>query len=193
MWGVAKLLARQPIAQPKKTLGLFQFILSTAWRIYAAVAIWRLRRERNHMNIIKKLCTFSFVYYVRNPAPSRTSTWAISWAEKRYLSPSTSPQPQHLAEGLIEHPVRGGLIDWYLDVLGTVPIVKVWIDNGTWYRYTRVHRYCRYILFAGGWEGPFFRAFFEIPLLPTPKDCRVILKRRAALFFEICLEQRCFH
>ncbi len=93
-----------------------------------------------------------------NPSPSRTSTWAIFWAEKGYLSPSTpSPRPQHLAEGPLEHPVRGGLIDWYLDVLGTVPIFR---ETGVGTSEFKG----RYILFAGEREGTFFifRALFEI-------------------------------
>jgi hypothetical protein len=36
---------------------------------------------------------------------------------------SPPPRPQHLAEGLPEHLVRGGLIDWYLEDFGTVPIL----------------------------------------------------------------------
>jgi hypothetical protein len=58
------------------------------------------------------------MYLSRNLAPSRPVLYLNDFlGEKRYISPSTSPQSQHLAEGLLEHSVRGGLIDWYLDVL----------------------------------------------------------------------------
>jgi hypothetical protein len=34
------------------------------------------------------------------------------------------PIPQHLSDGLPDHLVRGGLMDWYLDI-GTVPVSGV--------------------------------------------------------------------
>jgi len=73
-----------------------------------------------------------------------------------YLTLSTPPRPQHLAEGLLEHPVRGGLIDWYLDVLVTVPTYHR-VRLGKWKTGIGTPEYTdRYILFAGGREGLFF-------------------------------------
>ncbi len=46
----------------------------------------------------------------------------------------------------------------------------------------------RYILF----EGHFLEHFLDA-VYPHRKDCRAISKRRETLFFEISLEQRCFH
>ena len=61
--------------------------------------------------------------------------------KKGYLILSTfPPRPQHLAEGLLEHTVIGGLIDWYLQILGTVPIFSMNIRTCTWYRYTGLYR-----------------------------------------------------
>ena len=50
-------------------------------------------------------------------------TWAIFLGEKENLLPPL-PHPQHLADGLPDHLVRGGLMDWYLDI-GTLPVSGV--------------------------------------------------------------------
>jgi len=80
---------------------------------------------------------------------------------------------QHLAEGPLEHPVRGSLIDWYLDVLGTVPIFR---ETGVGTSEFKG----RYIQFAGEREGTFFifRSLFEISK-GLPGD---FLKMSTALF-----------
>ncbi len=55
------------------------------------------------------------------------STWAIFLAEEKGTCLQVLPppsRPQHLAESLHEHLVKGGLIGWYLEYLGTVPILN---------------------------------------------------------------------
>jgi hypothetical protein len=78
-------------------------------------------------------CSLDFpLFYPFRESPASPSPYPeqFFWEKKGNTFPPP-PHPRHLADGLPDHLVRGGLMDWYLDI-GTVPVssVRYWIVIG---------------------------------------------------------------
>jgi hypothetical protein len=90
---------------------------NTAKSLFKPIALFFLMSIvfRHEVNLFREhrgisCCSFSFIL-------------SDFWEKKGKAFPA-HPHPQHLADGLPEHLVRRGLMDWYLDI-GTVPVSGV--------------------------------------------------------------------